>query len=159
MLVPAPPVARRTSASVNESGTTWTSPVAGVIVMVTRTSSWPGCSLRPAGCEVDAQSRSCLLGFGHMARTSAVQSAKSATQGGLFHSWRYVLATTNPPPGRLDPVSKWLYLTRAGVLPMTLVAAAIAGLLAVFRGADASWGWFALASVGIVAAHMANNLM
>src|SRR5438132_3040770 len=42
---------------------------------------------------------------------------------------------------------------------MTLVAAAIAGLLAVFRGADVSWGWFALAAVGIVLAHMANNLM
>jgi 1,4-dihydroxy-2-naphthoate octaprenyltransferase len=56
-------------------------------------------------------------------------------------------------------VSKWLYLTRAGVLPMTLVAAAVAGLLAVYRGADVAWGWFALAAVGIVLAHMANNLM
>jgi hypothetical protein len=55
--------------------------------------------------------------------------------GGLLHNWKYVLATTNPPPGRLDPVSKWLYLTRAGVLPMTLVAAAVAGLLAIYRDA------------------------
>jgi 1,4-dihydroxy-2-naphthoate octaprenyltransferase len=94
-----------------------------------------------------------------MADPSAAQSAKSAPPSGLFHSWRYVLATTNPPPGALDPVSKWLYLTRAGVLPMTLVAGAIAGLLAVFRGASVSWGWFALAAVGIVLAHMANNLM
>ena len=44
----------------------------------------------------------------------------------------------------MDPVSKWLYLTRAGVLPMTLVAAAVAGLLAVYRDADVAWGWFAL---------------
>src|SRR6267143_3801692 len=80
-------------------------------------------------------------------------------RAGLLHNWKYVLATTNPPPGRLDPVSKWLYLTRAGVLPMTLVAAAVAGLLAIFRGDDVSWGWFALASVGIIGAHMANNLM
>ena len=94
-----------------------------------------------------------------MTDTSAAQSAKSASPGGLFHSWKYVLATTNPPPGRLDPVSKWLYLTRAGVLPMTLVAAALAGLLAVYRDADVSWGWFALAAAGIVLAHMANNLM
>jgi 1,4-dihydroxy-2-naphthoate polyprenyltransferase len=94
-----------------------------------------------------------------MADTSAVQSAKSGSHGGLFHSWRYVLATTNPPPGTLDPVSKWLYLTRAGVLPMTLVAGAIAGLLAVYREADIAWGWFALAAAGIVLAHMANNLM
>ena len=77
----------------------------------------------------------------------------------LVGNWKYVLATTNPPPGRLDPVSKWLYLTRAGVLPMTLVAAALAGLLAVYRGADVSWGWFTLAAIGIVLAHMANNLM
>src|SRR5882724_3751273 len=80
-------------------------------------------------------------------------------RSGLLHNWKYVLATTNPPPGRLDPVSKWLYLTRAGVLPMTLVAAAIAGLLAKFRDADVVWGWFALSAAGIVLAHMANNLM
>jgi 1,4-dihydroxy-2-naphthoate polyprenyltransferase len=101
----------------------------------------------------------CLLGFGHMADTSAAQSVKSSTQGGLFHNWRYVLTTTNPPSGPLDPVSKWLYLTRAGVLPMTLVAGAIAGLLAKFRDADVNWGWFALSAAGIVLAHMANNLM
>ncbi len=81
----------------------------------------------------------------------------------LPRRWQYVLATTNPPPlppgARLDPVSKWLYLTRAGVLPMTLVAASLAGLLAVYRGARVSWGWFALAAAGIVLAHMANNLM
>ncbi|MCU1427592.1 MAG: 1,4-dihydroxy-2-naphthoate octaprenyltransferase [Actinomycetia bacterium] len=59
----------------------------------------------------------------------------------------------------MDAVSKWLYLTRAGVLPMTLVSAAVAGLVAVFRGASVAWGWFALAAVGLVLAHMANNLM
>jgi 1,4-dihydroxy-2-naphthoate octaprenyltransferase len=78
---------------------------------------------------------------------------------GLLHNWKYVLATTNPPPGPLDPVSKWLYLTRSGVLPMTLVAAAVAGLLAIYRDANVAWGWFALSAAGIVLAHMANNLM
>lgn len=77
----------------------------------------------------------------------------------LVRRWRYVLATTNPPADSLDPVSKWLYLTRAGVLPMTLTSAAVAGLLAAYRDADVQWGWFALAAVGIVLAHMANNLM
>ncbi len=94
-----------------------------------------------------------------MADLSAAESSKRAAPGGLFHSWRYVLATTNPPPGRLDVVSKWLYLTRAGVLPMTLVAGAIAGLLAIYRDADVAWGWYALSALGIVLAHMANNLM
>jgi 1,4-dihydroxy-2-naphthoate octaprenyltransferase len=84
---------------------------------------------------------------------------QSGRQEGLARKWRYVLATTNPPEGHLDPVSKWLYLTRAGVLPMTLVSAALAGLLAVYRDADVAWGWFALAAAGIVLAHMANNLM
>jgi 1,4-dihydroxy-2-naphthoate octaprenyltransferase len=90
-----------------------------------------------------------------MATTSAPRGERES----LPRSWRYVLATTNPPKGRIDPVSKWLYLTRAGVLPMTLVSAAVAGLLAVYRDADVAWGWYALASVGIVLAHMANNLM
>jgi 1,4-dihydroxy-2-naphthoate polyprenyltransferase len=80
-------------------------------------------------------------------------------RAGVLRKWKYVLATTNPPPGHLDPVSKWLYLTRAGVLPMTLVAAAMAGLLASYRDASVAWGWFAIAAAGIVLAHMANNLM
>ena len=94
-----------------------------------------------------------------MADATAGPGVTTSPQSGLFHNWRYVLATTNPPRGRLDPVSKWLYLTRAGVLPMTLVAGAEAGLLAVYRGADVEWGWFALAATGLVLAHMANNLM
>ena len=94
-----------------------------------------------------------------MADVTATKKADRAPRSRLFHNWRYVLATTNPPPGKLDPVSKWLYLTRAGVLPMTLVAGAVAGLLAVYRGDDVAWGWYALAVAGIVGAHMANNLM
>jgi 1,4-dihydroxy-2-naphthoate polyprenyltransferase len=94
-----------------------------------------------------------------MADITAGQNVEKGAGGGLFHNWRYVLATTNPPKGHLDPVSKWLYLTRAGVLPMTLVSGAVAGLLAVYRSDDVAWGWFALALAGIVGAHMANNLM
>ena len=88
-----------------------------------------------------------------------VAVGRERARDGLLSRWKYVLATTNPPRGQMDAVSKWLYLTRAGVLPMTLVSAAVAGLLAVFRDADVSWGWFALAATGIVLAHMANNLM
>jgi len=73
--------------------------------------------------------------------------------------WLWVLATTNPPPGPLDVLSKWLWLTRAGVLPMTLVAGASAGLLALFRDAPVRWELWAIATAGIVLAHMANNLM
>jgi 1,4-dihydroxy-2-naphthoate octaprenyltransferase len=94
-----------------------------------------------------------------MTEVTAGAAGSRADRPGLARRWRYVLATTNPPPGELDAVSRWLYLTRAGVLPMTLVAAAVAGLLAVFRDADVSWGWFALSAAGVVGAHMANNLM
>jgi 1,4-dihydroxy-2-naphthoate octaprenyltransferase len=64
----------------------------------------------------------------------------------------------NPSPGRLDPVSRWLVLTRAAVLPMTVTAGLIAGLLAV-RQDGFTWGWYLLAFLGIVLAHVSNNLM
>ena len=77
----------------------------------------------------------------------------------LLSRWVEVLSTTNPPrSGQVDLVSKWLVLTRAAVLPMTLTAGAVAGLLAVHADGFHA-GWFFLAWVGIVLAHVANNLM
>jgi 1,4-dihydroxy-2-naphthoate octaprenyltransferase len=73
--------------------------------------------------------------------------------------WREVLRTGNPPgSGGMDVVSKWLVLTRAAVLPMTVTAGAVAGLLAV-RHPEFDAGPYVLALVGIVLAHAANNLM
>jgi len=74
-------------------------------------------------------------------------------------SWLYALRTTNPPPGGpMDPVTLWIVVTRAAVLPMTLVSGLVAALLAVGApGFDA--GLLALAVAGIVLAHVANNLM
>lgn len=71
----------------------------------------------------------------------------------------YALRTTNPPPdGRIDFVTRWLVVTRAAVLPMTVFAGLVAALLAVGEpGLD--WRWLTLAIVGIVLAHIANNLM
>ena len=89
----------------------------------------------------------------------ATTDASRAGHDSLVHNWKYVLTTTNPPKGHMDPVSKWLYLTRAGVLPMTLVSASVAGLLAIYRDANVTWGWFALSAIGLVLAHMSNNLM
>ncbi len=77
---------------------------------------------------------------------------------GLLWRWGFVMRTCNPPPGTVDPVSRWLVLLRACVFPMTLTSAAIAGLLAV--GAPAvRWDLFSLATVGLLLAHGANNLM
>jgi 1,4-dihydroxy-2-naphthoate octaprenyltransferase len=77
----------------------------------------------------------------------------------LLDNWRRVLGTCGLPKDRaVDPVSRWLMITRACVQPMTLTSAAIAGLLAApsprFDGL-----LFALAAAGIVIAHAANNMI
>lgn len=74
-------------------------------------------------------------------------------------SWVYALRTTNPPPdGPVDVVTRWLVVTRAAVLPMTLFAGLVAALLTTGKpGLD--WRWLVLAIVGILLAHTANNLM
>ncbi|HEY1281469.1 MAG TPA: prenyltransferase [Acidimicrobiales bacterium] len=77
---------------------------------------------------------------------------------GLLARWRHAMRTVNPPEGRLDPVSRWLVLTRAAVLPMTFTAGLIGGLLAV-RQDGFAWGWYLLSFLGIVLAHVSNNLM
>jgi 1,4-dihydroxy-2-naphthoate octaprenyltransferase len=83
-----------------------------------------------------------------------------ARESSLVRNWAYVLRTTNPPPGHVDAVSRWLVLTRAAVLPMTVTAALIAGILAWWlQPGDVSVGWWLLSSAGIVLAHVANNLM
>ncbi|MCA1712412.1 MAG: prenyltransferase [Actinobacteria bacterium] len=78
---------------------------------------------------------------------------------GRRSSWLYALRTTNPPPGvEPDGVTRWLVVTRAAVLPMTVFAGLVAGLLAV-RADGFSYGDFLLALLGITVAHTANNLM
>jgi 1,4-dihydroxy-2-naphthoate octaprenyltransferase len=85
-------------------------------------------------------------------------SSPALTPTDRLRGWRHALSTVNPPQGAVDPVTRWLVVTRAGVLPMTLTAGAMAGLLAVRQhGFDA--GWFALAFIGIVLAHLSNNLL
>jgi 1,4-dihydroxy-2-naphthoate octaprenyltransferase len=89
---------------------------------------------------------------------SAASPLRTPRQGRLA-AWLEVLRTTNPPTGRaMDVVARWLVLTRAAVLPMTVVAGLVATLLAVGR-AGFSPGLLALAFVGIVLAHVSNNLM
>ncbi len=82
-----------------------------------------------------------------------------ATTGSRLKSWAYALRTTNPlPNARLDIVTRWIVVSRAAVLPMTLVSGLIAALLAIGEpGLD--WRWLVLAIIGITLAHVANNLM
>lgn len=79
--------------------------------------------------------------------------------GSRLKSWTHALRTANPPPdGPVDFVTRWLVITRAAVLPMTLVSGMVAALLAIGKpGLD--WRWLTLAVVGIVLAHTSNNLM
>ena len=58
----------------------------------------------------------------------------------------------------LDVISKWLISTRASVLIMTFISAAIAGILA-YRDGAFNWGLWALLAVGLVMAHATNNLL
>jgi 1,4-dihydroxy-2-naphthoate octaprenyltransferase len=73
--------------------------------------------------------------------------------------WAAILRTCGmPPAARLDPIGRLLVITRACVQPMTLTAAAIAGALAAPIPSFDPY-LFALAALGIVVAHAANNMI
>lgn len=75
-------------------------------------------------------------------------------------AWRYAFRTTNPPEaGVRDGVTRWLVVTRAGVLPMTFTSGLVAALLAAAWASRVDWLNITLAVIGIVVAHLANNLM
>ena len=82
-----------------------------------------------------------------------------------FLAWKEILETANPPRTRpLDTVGKWLVITRAAVFPMTIWSGLIGGLLAVEAartsgGAPVDWALFAVAVVGLVLSHAANNMI
>jgi 1,4-dihydroxy-2-naphthoate octaprenyltransferase len=81
-----------------------------------------------------------------------------ARQRSVLWRWGFVMRTCNPPPGKVDIVSKWLVLLRACVFPLTITSAAVAGLLAVHKPGFNPW-LFGLAGAGLLIAHGANNLM
>jgi 1,4-dihydroxy-2-naphthoate octaprenyltransferase len=76
-----------------------------------------------------------------------------------LRNWGEILRTQNlSSDRRMDLGSRWLLIIRASVFPMTITSAAIGGLLA--AGApDANWGYLALAAIGLVLAHAANNMI
>jgi 1,4-dihydroxy-2-naphthoate polyprenyltransferase len=74
-------------------------------------------------------------------------------------NWGEALRSVNLPEGRrVDGVSRWLILTRAAVLPMTLTAGLIGGLLAT-TATHPNWWYFLLALAGLLMAHAGNNLI
>ena len=77
----------------------------------------------------------------------------------LIANWIEALQTTNLREGvEPDPVSRWLVITRASVIPMTFFSAAIGGLLAL-PGGNAQLGLWLLCTLGLVLAHAANNMV
>ena len=76
-----------------------------------------------------------------------------------IRNWGEIIRTQNLSPDKaMDPISRWLLITRASVFPMTIISGLIGGLLAARApGADALL--FGLALFGLVAAHAANNMI
>ncbi len=58
----------------------------------------------------------------------------------------------------LDIVSKWLIATRAAVLVMTFLSAALAGMFA-YRAGNFDLGLWVLVTLGLILAHATNNLL
>ena len=76
-----------------------------------------------------------------------------------IRNWGEIIRTQNLSPDKaMDRVSRWLLITRASVFPMTIISGLIGGLLAA-RAPGADFGLFALAVVGLVIAHAANNMI
>src|SRR6185436_919250 len=95
-----------------------------------------------------------------MAQHVDVVSVGSLPSNELFENWRYAISQGNIPRGRaIDPVTKWLLIVRACVFPMTLTSGLIGGLLAAATAPSIDWGYLALACVGLVLAHGANNMI
>ena len=92
-----------------------------------------------------------------------------------FRVWKTAYNTANLPVGMTTPpdaVSKWLVITRAAVFSMTVTSGLIGGLLAVGAerlaqigggavgtGFSVNYALLALAVVGLVVAHAANNMI
>ena len=77
----------------------------------------------------------------------------------MFRNWIDVIRTCNVEPGcTLDPVSKWLIITRSCVFSMTVLSAFLGGLLAAIDGHMAPGLWL-LVTLGLILAHAANNMV
>ena len=79
-----------------------------------------------------------------------------------FTMWRKALSVipsvSKDEWDQLDVISKWLISTRAAVLIMTFISAAIAGIFAFQAGVFNFWLWL-LVTVGLIGSHATNNLL
>lgn len=84
-------------------------------------------------------------------------SSTPAREVSRFRNWKKALLTMSVDGTEPDAVSRWLIMTRAAVIPMTLTSGLIGGLLAI--GSHPDWHYFLLALVALVLAHATNNLI
>jgi len=76
-----------------------------------------------------------------------------------IQNWGEILRTQNLGSEKeMDFVSRWLLITRASVIPMTITSGAIGGFLAA-SSPDPNWLYFAVAVFGLILAHGANNMI
>jgi 1,4-dihydroxy-2-naphthoate polyprenyltransferase len=81
--------------------------------------------------------------------------------------YRTIINTANLPRGMTRPpdaIAKWLVITRAAVFSMTATSGLIGGLLAIGAArltgeVSVDWGPLALAVLGLIVAHAANNMI
>jgi 1,4-dihydroxy-2-naphthoate octaprenyltransferase len=79
--------------------------------------------------------------------------------GSELRNWGEILRTQNLSAGRrMDLVSRWLLIVRAGLFPLTITSGAIGGLLAA-GNPDARWGCFAIAFCALIVAQAASNMI
>jgi len=71
--------------------------------------------------------------------------------------WQAIYTVPQVDLTRADPVTRWLVLSRAAVVAMTVTSAALGGLLAALDGVF-DGPRFVLALVGLVLAHLGSNL-
>lgn len=79
--------------------------------------------------------------------------------GNTLQNWTEIFRTQGLSPERsMDEGSRWLLITRASVLPVTLFSGLIGGLLAAGSPA-AHWFHLILVLVGLVTAHATSNML
>jgi len=77
----------------------------------------------------------------------------------MIENWIEILRTCNLTQGKkMDPVSKWLLITRSCVFSMTVISAFLGGMLAALDGCFSPGLWI-LVLLGLVVAHGANNMV
>ncbi len=78
----------------------------------------------------------------------------------LLANWKEIIDTANLSPGKtMDPVSRWLIITRSAVFSMTAISGLIGGLLALALASRFDLLGFGLAWLGLILAHASNNMI